>query len=453
MERLPFAFIKKMETLLGKDFDTFMASYDLPRSFGLRVNTLKLRVEAFQAMSPFSLEPIPWAESGFYYREEERPGHHPYHAAGLYYIQEPSAMAVAGVLGVKPGERVLDLCGAPGGKATQAAAALQGRGILLANEPVPSRAQILSQNVERLGIQNAVVTCESPQRLAQRFPGYFDKVLVDAPCSGEGMFRKDPQVCTEWRENTPVQCSHRQRDILEAAAHMVKVGGRMVYSTCTFSPEENERVISTFLRTHPEFQLVQIPLHEGFAPGNPQWGDGELMLERTVRLWPHRIRGEGHFIALLERREGPKEVGRAPRRLSVPRVYREFDEFSRQNLKEFQGGHLRLFGNELYGCPEEMPDIDGLRVLRSGWHLGTIKKKRFEPSHALALGLKKEEAVNTVPLSPHSPEIMAYLRGETLPMEGTKGWNLVLVDGYPIGWGKVADGLLKNHYPKGLRWF
>jgi NOL1/NOP2/sun family putative RNA methylase len=414
---------------------------------------LKLSPEAFQAMSPFSLEPIPWAEGGFYYREEERPGQHPYHAAGLYYIQEPSAMAVVGVLGVKPGERVLDLCAAPGGKATQAAADLQGRGGLLANEPVPSRAQILSQNVERLGIQNAIVTCEPPQRLAQRFTGYFDKVLVDAPCSGEGMFRKDPQVCTEWRENTPIRCSLRQRDILEEAAHMLKVGGRLVYSTCTFSPEENEKVISAFLRTHPEFQLVQIPFYEGFAPGNPQWGDGESTLERTVRLWPHRIRGEGHFIALLEKCEGPKAAGKARRRLPAPRIYKEFDEFSREYLREFQAGYLRLFGNELYRCPDEMPDVDGLRVLRAGWHLGTIRKKRFEPSHALALGLKKEEAVNTVSLSSHSPEIMAYLRGEALPVKGTKGWNLVLMDGYPIGWGKIADGLLKNHYPKGLRWF
>ena len=429
---LPDAFVNRMRALLGAEADAFFASYDRPRAVGVRFHKGQDRTAL-----PFVLDPVPWAAHGYYYDPAARPGLHPWHDAGVYYLQEPSAMAPAALLDPQPGERVLDLCAAPGGKSTQLARAMDGRGILVCNEISPKRAKILSGNIERLGIANALVLNETPERLAERLPGWFDRVLVDAPCSGEGMFRKEEAALTDWSEATVAVCAARQRGILEAAARLLRPGGRLVYSTCTFAPEENELVIEAFLQEHPEFrpETVEAPW---FAPGLTD-------TPGMYRLWPHRLRGEGQFAAVLRRMDGP-----ACPQIPLQRIEALPPE-SRELLSQLpplpDGGAVR-FGQTLYLVPPDTPELRGLRVLRPGLALGEAKKGRFEPAHALALWLPAAE--NAVDYPADSPEIARFLRGETLPTE-LRGWVLVRVDGYGLGWGKGAAGVLKNHYPKGLR--
>ncbi|PLT47561.1 tRNA/RNA cytosine-C5-methylase [Paenibacillus pasadenensis] len=454
---VPASFESRMKDLLQDEYEAFRRSYEQPRAQALRVNTLKLSAEDFLAVQPFRLEPVPWAPAGFYYDgEEDRPGRHPWHEAGLYYIQEPSAMAVAELAAPQPGERVLDLCAAPGGKTTHLAQLMRGEGLLVANEPHPARAKILSQNVERMGVPHAVVTSELPDRLSPRFPAFFDRIVVDAPCSGEGMFRKDPDACAQWSPDHVRLCAARQEDILRHAALMLRPGGTLVYSTCTFAPEENEGAISRFLREHPEFSVAAAQRQDGFGSGRPDWtADPAPGLEHTVRIWPHRTRGEGHYAAVLRKAEeapagGAKlklETGLRRDKLPEP-----FLRFAEESLAEQPQGRMLLFGDQLYALPEGMPELAGLKVLRPGLHLGTLKKNRFEPSHALALALRPSQARHAADLPLGSAELAAYLRGEAIAGGGAKGWQLVLASGYPIGWGKLADGQLKNHFPKGLRW-
>ena len=449
----PKEFLQKMRILLKDDYDRFLKSCREERNRGLRVNTLKISREKFLRMSPFKLEPVPWAPEGFYYDEKDRPGKHPYHEAGLYYIQEPSAMAVGILADPRPGEKVLDLCAAPGGKTTHLAMKMEGKGLLVVNEIHPSRARVLSQNVERMGIRNAVVVNEPPARLAERFPGFFDRIVVDAPCSGEGMFRKDPEAREEWSPENVEMCAARQLDILKDAAFMLKPGGRLIYSTCTFSPEENEGVISRFLKEEPHFQIADVQRYEGFGSGRADWADEPAEgIEKTVRIWPHEVRGEGHFIAVREKTDGPEPPKLKPAKpVKNQKALTDYWQFARETLKNPPQGKFFVFGEQLYIVPEEMPTFERLKVLRPGWHLGIMKKNRFEPSHALALSLKGEDVNRCVSLAGDSPEIFAYLRGETIAAGNEKGWYLVEVDGYSIGWGKWS-GQLKNHYPKGLRW-
>ncbi|HHV98342.1 MAG TPA: NOL1/NOP2/sun family putative RNA methylase [Clostridiaceae bacterium] len=464
---LPEDFIIKMKELLKDEFEDFIKSYEENRNQGLRVNTLKISVQDFHDKSPFTIKKIPWTQEGFYYGDTDRPGKHPYHEAGLYYIQEPSAMAVGEMVDPMPGEKILDLCAAPGGKTTHIAAKMNQKGFLLANEIHPARAKILSQNVERMGIRNTVVTNETPERLAQRFPGYFDRVLVDAPCSGEGMFRKDPQACEEWSLENVAMCASRQLDILKHAGSMLRPGGRLIYSTCTFSPEENEGVISKFLNSSPEFEVEDIQAYEGFDRGRADWiADAAENIEKTIRIWPHKLQGEGHFIAVLrkkdisegtgggiERASGIARVNRKYLHTSLDRkLLKDYYHFAEEFLSFIPEGKYVLFGEQLYIIPEEMLALENLKVVRPGWHLGTIKKNRFEPSHALGISIKGEQVKYKLNLSADSDEITAYLKGEPLEAEGPKGWYLVEVDGYSIGWGKLTDRILKNHYPKGLRW-
>ena len=435
-------FCARMRTLLGQSSENFFASYELPRHAALRFNPRK--TEDLPNL-PFALRPVPWAPHGYYYDPELRPGLHPYHDAGLYYLQEPSAMAPAALLDPRPGERVLDLCAAPGGKSTQLASAMQGQGLLVCNEIHPKRAQILSGNIERLGFANTLVLNETPQRLSRRFPDWFDRVLVDAPCSGEGMFRKEAAALTDWSVETVKMCAARQLDILLDAAKLLRPGGRLVYSTCTFAPEENEGVIAAFLASRPDYDIeaVEAPY---FAPGHPEWVDGPQTLSKTFRLWPHLLNGEGHFAAVLRRKEGG-ETPCLPELKHEP-MPKEFAAFAKENLPPLPEGTPLLFGQTLYLAAPGTPDLQGLRVLRSGLELGQLRKGRFEPAHALALWLK--DAGETLSLPSDSQELHRYLHGETLPT-GHKGWTLVQVDGYSLGWGKGAAGILKNHYPKGLR--
>ena len=444
--------MRMRELLAEEEYAAFLKSYGEEIHRGLRVNMVKIPVEDFLKITPFSLRPVPWAGEGFFYEEAQRPGIHPYHEAGLYYIQEPSAMAVAVLADPQPGERVLDLCAAPGGKTTQLAGRMQGKGLLVSNEIHPARAKILAQNVERMGISHALVTCESPQTLAGRFPAFFDRVVVDAPCSGEGMFRKEEQALLQWSPENVSLCAKRQDEILEAAAGMVRPGGRLVYSTCTFAPEEDEGSISRFLKNHGEFRVEKVPAYEGLSHGRPKWADGPREVEDTYRLWPHLLEGEGHYVAVL-RKEGEKSgpdrgaFGMPGKKLSFPR---EYEEFERENLTCGISGFPVMFGEQLYAMPE-IADLKGLKVLRAGLHLGTLRKGRFEPSHALALALEAGDALRVCSLKADGEQVRAYLRGETLPVEGEKGWCLILVDGYSLGWGKISNGTLKNHYPKGLR--
>ena len=437
---LPDGFIARMRRLLGAEFDAFFASYELPRNTGIRLNPRKAA-----SPLPFCGEQIPWEPNGYYYDAASRPGLHPLHDAGAYYLQEPSAMAPARLLDAQPGETVLDLCAAPGGKATQIAAAMAGCGLLVCNELHPKRAQILSSNIERLGISNALVLNEHPARLAERFPGYFHRILVDAPCSGEGMFRKEDAAVTDWSEATVRMCAERQSEILHSAVQMLKPGGRLVYSTCTFSPEENEGVISAFLRSHTDFFVEEVDA-PWFDPGRPAWvEDPAPGLEHTFRLWPHKLRGEGHFAAVL-RREGDGAEAAIPAEKTAP-LPRAVTDFLAEHHIPLSGNGIS-FGSTWFLTPRELPELRGLRVLRAGLELGEVRKERFVPAHALALWLQDFPAAVDLPSG--SAEAAAYLRGETLHSD-LRGWDLVRVDGCSLGWAKGADGVLKNHYPKGLR--
>ena len=441
---IPSEFLTRMETMLGEEYDAFLESLNRPLQKGLR---LSRRKKLTGRELPFVLEPVAWAENGFHYGGEDRPGKHPYHEAGLYYLQEPSAMAPAGLLRPQPGNRVLDLCAAPGGKSTQLADMLEGQGLLVCNEINPKRAKILSRNIERMGIANALVLNMHPRDLEGRFPEFFDKILVDAPCSGEGMFRKEEAAITDWSQETVEMCAARQAEILDSAAKMLRPGGLLCYSTCTFAPEEDEGAVVAFLHRHPDFHVVAVAA-PWFDSGNPAWAQPENPeISHTFRLWPHKLGGEGHYAALL-RRDGDADGADlpAPKTEKAPRELTDFLKELEITLPE---GNLIAFGTSLFLAPPDMPDLKGLKVLRPGLELGQAKKGRFEPAHALALWLK--DAKNTADFPADSKEISDYLHGQVIPGAQT-GWTLVTVDGLSLGWTKGSAGQLKNHFPKGLRW-
>ncbi len=427
MVDLPEKFVNRMRRELGDEAEDFFASYDAPAYKGIRVNTLKISAEDFISLSPFSLRKIDWEKNGFYV-EDEKPGKTVYHAAGAYYVQEPSAMCAAPLLEVKPGERVLDLCSAPGGKGTQLAQEMHGEGIIVLNEINFSRAKILMQNVERLGVQNAVVTCASPSKLSKNFRGYFDKILVDAPCSGEGMFKKEPNAIPEWSEENVTACAVRQREILLCAAEMLKSGGRLVYSTCTFSREEDEQTIEDFLKKRRDFTLI-----------------------KQEKLYPHRVEGEGHFAALMEKSSGneSEEVHLPETAVCVKdkKAYGLYKQFEKEYLKVSFGNILQS-GEYLYSLPLKMPET-GVQIVRAGVQLCEIKGDRIEPCHALAMCLKQDLAKC---VAVDETTAVKYLSGFTFAVdEREKGWRVVTYNGLPLGWCKCVNGTAKNHLPKGLR--
>ena len=479
---LPIEFEKKMKAFLGNEWEEFLYSYDNNRFQALRFNTLKVgknksvEEEIAGIMDKLCIpmdKKVTWANDAYYYDEEKRPGKHPYHEMGLYYIQEPSAMSAAALLAPKPGMRVLDLCAAPGGKSTQLATYLGDSGLLVSNEINTQRSRILSQNIERMGIKNAIVTNEDSFVLAAHFPSFFNAIQVDAPCSGEGMFRKLPEAVNEWSPQNVEICAARQKEILDNAATMLKAGGTIVYSTCTFSQEENEDVIEHFLESHSDFTL-----------------------EEMERFWPHKVDGEGHFVAKLVRRGSVNEFDadyevceencnkvedtglKADRKTKKNKnnknrknetktaltkenmkLLSEFlDETVSEDMAEWIiNGKLVMFGDQLYRLPDIDVDLKGIKVQRAGLHIGEFKKQRFEPSHSLALALKQSEAQNVVKLTCDDPQTTGFFNGQSVMLsdgqaaECKKGWALVCVDGYPAGWGKVNGAQVKNHYPKGLR--
>ena len=416
-------YLRRMRAQLS-DFEAYERCLAEPAQKGIRANTLKIGVEELKKRLPFALDGVPWESDGFYVTEE-KPGKTPYHDAGLFYVQEPSAMCAAPLLEVEPGERVLDLCSAPGGKGTQLAQKMQGRGILVLNEKIPDRARILLQNVERMGVANAVVTCADPEALAARFEGYFDKILVDAPCSGEGMLRKEAAAAENWSVRNVEMCAARQRKILSSAVRMLAEGGKLVYSTCTFSEEEDEQNVDWLLREFPF-----------------------LSLGHTKKIYPHRERGEGHFAAVFTRGDGIRARLRPFSAPADKKTLALWKSFSAQFLKEPLPGRFISFGKGLCLVPDELFLLDGLKVLRAGLLLGEDAGGRFEPAHALALGAPRDWIAQKAELD--EEEAQRYLRGEELPTKGAKGWCAACFDGFPLGLAK--DGVaLKNHYPKGLR--
>ncbi len=457
---LPETFVSKMKRLLGSDYENYEKCFDLPRHYGLRVNTAKISVDEFLKIAPWPLRPVPWIENGFYYDGDVyQPARHPYYFAGLYYLQEPSAMTPANRLPIDPGDRVLDVCAAPGGKATELGARLNGTGVLAANDLSSSRAKGLLKNLELFGIGNVLVLCEEPGKLVPCFQEYFDKILIDAPCSGEGMFRKDKKMIRAWEEHGPEYFSRIQKSIITQAARMLAPGGMLLYSTCTFDPEENEKTIEYLLQEYPEFQICDLRPYAGFSPGIPEETNGKNPdLSRTVRIFPHRMEGEGHYLALLkkggEQSRRPESVRTGKGKGKLPE---ELTEFFSLISREFDPARVEIRSGKVYYMPEGLPSMKGIRFLRTGLLLGELKKNRFEPSQALAMNLKKAEYSYALDFSVRDDRVVKYLKGETLDVEDLvspkeKGWYLVCVDGYPLGFGKLANQTLKNKYLPGWRW-
>lgn len=505
---LPYEYTKRMEALLGSEYDDYLASFEKPWSRGLRVNEKKIAAGAFPALCGRSLRPVPWIRNGFYQPDDWQASKDPLYYAGLYYLQEPSAMTPASCLPVEPGDRVLDLCAAPGGKATELGARLKGRGLLWANDISASRARALLKNLELWGIPNICVTGETPERLAQALPEFFDKILVDAPCSGEGMFRKEPEMVKDWMEKGPAYYAPIQREILLQAASMLRPGGYLLYSTCTFSPEEDEANAEFLLENVPELSLVPLPIFEGASPG--------FGLPGVLRLFPHKINGEGHFLALFQKKERPDAVSAVPKTAEWSPVRKSSEEKasrSRRNTagrntagrniagrntagrntaekstagkiaaekKEadareaflhfsdalnlapgdglaalFNPERLSLIGENLYAIPPGFPETGGLRILRSGLLLGQARRGRFEPSQALAMALKPDQISASLHLPYQDERVIRYLKGESVdagPEGGREGWRLICLDEFPLGWAKDAGRFLKNKYYPGWRY-
>lgn len=456
--QLPESFVERMKEMLGEESEPFFAGYDRERVYGLRVNTAKISPEEFERIAPFSLQPIPWVENGYFYKPEDQPTKHPYYFAGLYYMQEPSAMTPASRLKAEPGDCVLDLCAAPGGKATELGTRLRGEGLLVANDISAPRMKALLKNVEVAGIPNAFLTNEEPARLAAVFPEFFDKILVDAPCSGEGMFRKEPAVMEAWTPDKPEICAAIQRPILDAAVQMLKPGGYLLYSTCTFSAEENEKQMARVLQLYPEFSLEEItPWYKGFAKGRPEWADNNPELAKTVRIWPQYMDGEGHYLALLKKQG---EAGKNTASVNPVRLDKQHEkalkEFFADVETESAGYTLDIRNGMVYAVPAVLPKVRGIKFVRNGLLLGEIRKDRFEPSQPLAMALKKESYAAVIDLPATDDRVLRYLKGETILIDDTeavrkKGWQLVCVDGYPLGWGKLVNGVLKNKFLSGWR--
>ena len=485
VRRLPEDFLLKMQKLLGEEYGQYLKSFKEEWKPGLRVNTWKIAPRDRAKLVPWDLEPVPWTDNGFYYDgslegEALRPSKHPAYYAGLYYLQEPSAMTPAAMLPVVPGDRVLDLCAAPGGKSTELASKLKGRGMLVSNDISYSRARALLKNLELAGAANICVTSEAPEKLACVWPEYFDKILVDAPCSGEGMFRRDEDMVKDWKEKGPEYYVPIQRQILSQAAAMLKPGGYMMYSTCTFSVEEDEGNVSYILEEFPQMELCCLDLDK--VPG----ACGGFGLSGCMRLFPHRLRGEGHFLALMRKKGGddgeartehggvrgtadkgifrstdkgilpPIDPGTVRKRARAVEKEKELDVFLGQSGVEWDYGRIVIHQGNVYYLPEGLAWNLPLRFLRTGLLLGELKKGRFEPSQALAMSMKAGQFPNTVSFPAGDSRVLRYLKGETVSLEvdegPVRGWCLAAMEGFPLGWAKGTGMSLKNKYYPGWRW-
>ena len=432
LAKLPEKMIMNISKILTEDeMQKFLESFEEEPVAGLRVNTLKISVEDFLRISPFELTPVPWTENGFYYNKEDRPGKHPYYYAGLYYLQEPSAMLPALVLFPDENSKVLDICAAPGGKSTQLAELMNNKGLLVVNDISPKRAMALISNLVRLGVTNAVVCNSKPENLVKVFSDYFTHILIDAPCSGEGMFRRDPGAIENLSIYSPEECQILQRDILTASMKMIKDQGKIAYSTCTFNELENEENMKWF---------------SGF--------EGAEMISMR-RIWPHKEKGEGQFVGLVSVQKEEKTSNKDHAQKKI--IDEEFSGFIKDTIKEeylgiFNKELLYEKGSKMYLLPLKEKDLTKINVLKPGWFLGENKKNRFEPSADLALGLPLDAFRRVLDLSSESAEVISYLKGETLVIDyPEKGWSIMAVDGYPLGWFKKDGPILKNYYPKSMR--
>lgn len=440
-DNLPIEFRQRMKDMLNDEAEAFFESLSDNEYIGIRINPLKEgALESVKAICG-ELELVLWCDNGYYADKEILSGKHPYHVAGLFYFQEPSAMAAVSALDIRPGDFVLDLCAAPGGKATQAAEKLCGEGLLVANEIIEKRTKVLAENIVRLGIKNAVVTNETPSRLAEKYPAFFDKIIVDAPCSGEGMFKKNPAAMTEWSREHTLSCAVRQKKILADAVKMLKKGGKLIYSTCTFAPCENEGVADWILKEYPFMELEKIDL-KGLSDANGAWVNSEFDLSGAKRIFPHYAKGEGHFFALFKKNVGETSLPMSQKQSEAAGSFRIFEK---ENLCTRLEGNIISFGDRLFLLPYGI-NVDNIRTCLAGLELGVIKKGRFEPSHALCLALSKDDFKRCR----EAESISGYLKGETQKTD-ISGWTAVTFEGYPVGWGKGSDGILKNHFPKYLR--
>ena len=454
-------FEQRERALLGQRYEQLYAALQQTAERGVTVSALRTTPEQFAQRADFPLEPSPFCKAAFVVHQPDfKPGRHPYHHAGVFYSQEPSASSAAPLLGVQPGMRVLDLCAAPGGKSSQLAAALQGRGVLVSNEYVAARAEILKSNLERMGVSNAVVLNETPARIAEALPEFFDRVLVDAPCSGEGMFHKEPKMAEYWLEKSPDYYAEIQKELIVQGAQMLKPGGKMLYSTCTFSKKENEETIAYLLEQCEDMEVLAPLGYGGFSEGFPLEGKSEEMcsqLKKCVRIFPHKMAGEGHFLALLQKKgNGEKSV---PRKTVAAKKDEKPDACVEEFLKlvsfDFSEGKLKKEKDKVYFLPGD-GNMPKLRYLRTGLYLGEIRKNRFEPSQALAMALSPKTFASCVLLSSKDIRTVKYLKGETIDVADLKpakekGWQLVCVDGFSLGFGKLDRGILKNKYYPGWR--
>ena len=468
MVKLPEVFCTVMQSLLKDEYEAYMLSYEQPRYYGLRVNTTKVSAAQLEELVPFSLRQIPFISNGYYYQETDEPAKHPYYYAGLYYLQEPSAMTPAELLPVEQGDCVLDLCAAPGGKATQLAAKLNGTGVLLANDISVSRARGLLKNIELNGVSNCYVTAEAPEKLAGQYPEGFDKILVDAPCSGEGMFRKEPSLIRSWIERGPAVYHEMQIEILDAAVKMLRPGGLLLYSTCTFSKTEDEENVAYLLHRYPELILKDLPHPAGFQNGLQPYG-------QCIRIYPHRVEGEGHFLALLQKKPAAQELlnksdsreekhsGKKKYGMISKDIMKALDEFMQTIhspvLHKMLSEQELLFKEEnVYVLPTGLKYKSNLRYLRTGLLLGSMDRNgRWEPSQALSMYLKGHEYENCLSLKADDRNVIKYLKGETIllpdafQIQNRKSPVLVCVENYPLGWGRLNQHMLKNKYAAGWR--
>ena len=454
---LPEDYQSRMQEMLGDEYLQYLDSFNHSYGQTLRVNQLKMEPADF--IRRFLLNgQVSWCDTGFYYEGDERLSANPYYHAGIYYLQEPSAMAPAAFLPVESGDRVLDLCAAPGGKSTALAARLQGEGFLLSNDISASRCKPLLKNMEMAGVTNSVITCEAPEKLAGRFAGYFDKVLVDAPCSGEGMFRREPSMVKSWSAEEVKRYAVLQREILFHAAQMLRPGGYLLYSTCTFAKEEDEQTVEYFLEQHKDFSLQELPLCEGIEMGRVEWTlHGREDVRNCRRFLPHKVKGEGHFAALFKKEESADssfgsvsgDCSIKEQKVSKEKIPEAMEDFMR-DIPDWKQWKKRIFfiKERAFLLPKHCPSLQGLRIVRSGLYLGDCLKKRFEPSQALAMALKSSEYKKSISFPAEDIRIEKYLRGETVEIDNTeiKGWTLFCVDGFPLGWGKCDRGRLKNKY-------
>ena len=443
IERLSEKYLNKMKELLGDEYDDYLNSFNEKSIHSLRVNNAKISNEEFERICPFKIKRIPWIENGYYFDENDRPSKHPYYYAGLYYLQEPSAMTPANVLPIEKGDIVLDACAAPGGKSLELASKLGDSGLLVSNDISVSRAYSLLKNLELGGHKNIYVMAEDVSKLSKKFVKSFDKILIDAPCSGEGMLRKDPSIIKEWEDKGNEYYANLQKDIVKSAVSMLKDGGMMVYSTCTFDKSEDEDIVSYILSLDDDLKLERINEYEGFTRG--------IDMDEAIRLYPHKLQGEGHFVALVKK-DTPKTV--TVKKKHVSKIdSKEAEEFIKLIKRDFDDGYFEIINNNLYFIPEYDFEKKGLRILRSGLLMGEIKKHSFEPSMALALNLKMNEFKNVINLSVDDKRVISYLKGETISVpEAKDGWVLVCVNGYSLGFGKMQSGIMKNKYAKEWRY-